>query len=333
MNRDDYVKKLKRYPGSLFAHNSQQTTAKTVHAGAAKSKKGVLGRIVESLTHQTDPYAAAAYSMNGVQDIFRGNYPPFIVGRNGVDQYVNGNGQLKHVEHLLHMQSEHGFAESYSHLLNRSIVDSKELGNILSGATKKASKFGSSSELKGNRNVELQMQNVANVILARGDTKNEREVFYIQANGFDSHFQALKPGNEVYERLQSVNNAVSNFADEMKAEGIWNNVVIVSESDFGRKIVPNGGGTDHGWGGHTFIAGGGIKGGQILGTYPDRLDESSAQNIYNSNGRFIPTTPLEAIWKPIAKWFGVVDEKMGDVLPNDGNFGSGYAFEQGVLFD
>ena len=63
-------------------------------------------------------------------------------------------------------------------------------GNILSGATKKASKFGSSSELKGNRNVELQMKNVANVILARGDTKNEREVFYIQANGFDSHFQA-----------------------------------------------------------------------------------------------------------------------------------------------
>ncbi len=35
---------------------------------------------------------------------------------------------------------------------------------------------------------------------------------------------------------------------------------------------PNsGGGTDHGWSGTTFALGGSIKGGRIMGQYPDDL--------------------------------------------------------------
>jgi uncharacterized protein (DUF1501 family) len=47
----------------------------------------------------------------------------------------------------------------------------------------------------------------------------------------------------------------------MKSEGICDDVVIVSSSDFGRKLKSNSCGADHGWGGHSFIAGGSVKGG------------------------------------------------------------------------
>ena len=43
--------------------------------------------------------------------------------------------------------------------------------------------------------------------------------------------------------------ALENFVTEMKAQGIWNDVVILTISDFGRKLVPNGRGCDHAWGG------------------------------------------------------------------------------------
>ena len=96
--------------------------------------------------------------------------------------------------------------------------------------------------------------------------------------------------------------------------------------------APNGGGTDHAWGGNSFIAGGNVKGGQILGTFPDRLDDSHHQNIFNSGGRFIPTTSLEAVWSPIAEWFGVASSKMNDVLPNAQNFPSDHMFAAADVF-
>lgn len=69
-----------------------------------------------------------------------------------------------------------------------------------------------------------------------------------------------------------------------------------------------------------------------LGEYPSRLDESSNQNMFNSGGRFIPTTSWEAVWSPIAQWFGVEDSKMADVFPNAANFPSGEIFPKEALF-
>lgn len=152
-------------------------------------------------------------------------------------------------------------------------------------------------------------------------------------HGFDSHFQALKPGTDVYGRLQDVDNAIKRLETELKAAGMWDDVLIVSASDFGRKMVPNGGGTDHAWGGHYFIAGGSVKGKQILGKYPSRLDETNEFNIHNSGGRYIPTTSWEALWAPISEWFGVESDQINRVIPNSINFPAEHFFLKDDVFD
>merc|ERR1711871_451042 len=236
-------------------------------------------------------------------------------------------GQSAFIEQLLGTNSDHAFAESFSQLLNRSIVGSEELGDTLD-ATPAPAAFTSTST-----RIARQLKLVASVILARARTGNEREVFYVDSHGYDSHFQFLKPGTTVYDRLAGVDDAIKMFETEMKSAGLWDDVLVLSVSDFGRKLVPNGGGTDHAWGGHYFFAGGSVKGGQILGRYPSRLDETSEQNIYNSGGRFIPTTSWEAVWSPIAEWFGVDPSKMAHVLPNLQNFPSGHAIPKDSMFD
>ena len=45
------------------------------------------------------------------------------------------------------------------------------------------------------------------------------------------------------------------------------------------------------WGGNYFVAGGDVKGKQIMGSYPESLDESGANII--EPGILIPTTPWE----------------------------------------
>jgi len=230
LDRDEYRKKQKQFPESLFAHNAQQRSAKSVHAGEKSVSKGVLGRITEALTHQPNPYATAGYSMKGIQSILAGDYPASILG-NDVEVLTNELGQTRHIEKLLQARSAGGFAETYSHLLNRSVVDTTELSGILEESSSKPTKFTGT-----NGNVERQMKNVAKVILARDGTHNEREVFYISMHGFDSHFEVLQPGTNVYGRLQEVDRAVSKFEQEMKAANLWDDVLVVSSSDFGRKL-------------------------------------------------------------------------------------------------
>ena len=51
-------------------------------------------------------------------------------------------------------------------------------------------------------------------------------------------------------RFGDVNDALQQFVAELKAQGIFDNVVIVTHSDFARTLTPNSNaGTDHGWSG------------------------------------------------------------------------------------
>jgi cullin-associated NEDD8-dissociated protein 1 len=90
---------------------------------------------------------------------------------------------------------------------------------------------------------------------------------------------------------------------------------------FGRTLTSNGKGTDHGWAGNQIVLGGNVNGSRIHGHFPPRL--SVADNpllVGGTRARFIPTTPWEGLWQPIAQWFGVAAANMPTVMPNAANF-------------
>ena len=120
------------------------------------------------------------------------------------------------------------------------------------------------------------------------------------------------------------------FHSEMKAQGIWDNVVVLTGSDFSRTLTSNGRGTDHGWGGHYFLMGGKVKQ-QILGTYPE-MHEDSEHNL-DGRGRMLPELPYEAIWNGLLEWFGVEAGNIPEVLPNKANFPQNQIFTRADLFN
>ena len=78
------------------------------------------------------------------------------------------------------------------------------------------------------------------------------------------------------------------------------------------------------------MIGGGLKGGRVLGNYPDSLLEDGPQIM--RRGRVIPTTSWDSIMNGVAQWMGVVSsEDLNDVLPNRMNFND--LFQSSDLFN
>ena len=102
-----------------------------------------------------------------------------------------------------------------------------------------------------------------------GERKVERDLFFVQLGGFDNHRDVSR---ELARRFDDVNHAFKKFVTELKAQNMFESVVMMTHSDFARTLTPNSGsGTDHAWAGNYVVAGGGIKGGKIFNSFPQSL--------------------------------------------------------------
>jgi hypothetical protein len=201
--------------------------------------------------------------------------------------------------------------------VQRTIKRSKELSNMMK-STKCVTGLGGA------------FGTIARSIKANAaSVHTERETYFLSMNGFDTHASAT---DDLEDKFGSVDSQIAGFEKEMKAQGLWNSIVLVQASEFGRMLTSNGDGTGHGWGGNYFITGGGVKGGQILGDYPDDLSQKTGSTM-SGNGRAIPTTSWDQIWSGIAQWYGVEEMDMDQVLPNRKNFPKHSLFTQSDLFD
>ena len=80
-------------------------------------------------------------------------------------------------------------------------------------------------------------------------------------------------------------------------------------------------GSDHAWGGNYFMLGGQVRGGRVVGKYPNDLTKDSPLNAgANSRVRFMPTTSWDSVWHGIVQWFGVeTEDELDYCLPNKNN--------------
>jgi len=296
--RDRGSNKLK--PPSPSAHNIAQRTLQNLHAQESNAK-GVLGRTVDALRTLPTPYATEMYSLAGNQKMLQAvlSKPDLIDARNGVIQLTDKTFATHTVNNVTQFVTDSSFGETYATLVSSSLQKNERIGQLLETST--VPSFG-----RGGYNQQLQQ--VAKLIKIRGDLGTERAVFFTSRGGWDTHNSLTPPWG-------SVDSAMDAFQAEMKAQGIWDNVVVVSVSDFGRTLTSNGAGTDHAWGGNMFMLGGGIKGGKFHGKYPDTLKPDGEWNT-GGRGRLIPTLGWESMWEGILDWFGVPDTQRDTVLPN-----------------
>jgi uncharacterized protein (DUF1501 family) len=133
------------------------------------------------------------------------------------------------------------------------------------------------------------------------------KVFWVQTGGYDTHAsQGVNQANGAYGNLMgTLDGGLKAFYDDLSAQGLLNNTVILIYSEFGRRISENGSaGTDHGAGGNMMVVGGVVRGG-LYGTAPNLNSDPANPTLENNAADVRYETDFRAVYAQILdNWLG-----------------------------
>lgn len=100
--------------------------------------------------------------------------------------------------------------------------------------------------------------------------REDTRIASFSINGWDTH---QKQHNSLHKALVRLSEAILTLQNTVGGP-VWNKTTVVAVTEFGRTARMNGSqGTDHGTGGLMLLAGGGLRGGRVIGDWPG-LDEA-----------------------------------------------------------
>ena len=130
------------------------------------------------------------------------------------------------------------------------------------------------------------LQTVAAMIAGELPTR----VYYVSMGGFDTHAQQKNRHDKLMEQLGQ---GLGAFWSDLKKSGHQEQVLVMTFSEFGRRVQVNAsGGTDHGAAAPMFLMGPKITPG-LLGRHPSLTDLDNGDLKYNTDFRSVYATILQ----------------------------------------
>ncbi len=128
----------------------------------------------------------------------------------------------------------------------------------------------------------------------------ETSVYYSQLGGFDTHAQQKQKQSRL---LKGYADGVAAFVKDLKANGTLKDTLILTFSEFGRRVGQNASaGTDHGTANNLFVIGEQVQSG-IYNAAPDLTDLDNGDLKYQIDFRNVYATVLD-------KWLGADSQQI-----------------------
>jgi uncharacterized protein (DUF1501 family) len=300
-------------PPKLFSHNDQQSYwQSSLPEGARTGWGGRIGDLFGS-ANGNSTFTCISVSGNAV----------YLSGQNAVQYQVGSGGAIAvagvknalfgstacstALRNLITQPRAHLFENDYAAVTRRSVESNDQLTSALANANL-ATTFPTGNNLAD------QLKLVARLISARGALGTKRQVFFVSVGGFDNHDGLASAHPQL---MATVGNALAAFYQATVDLGVANSVTTFTASDFGRTLVSNNDGSDHGWGGMHFVLGGAVRGKSFVGT-PPAIANNGPDDV--GQGRLLPTLAVEQLGASLAGWFGASASDQVTVMPNLANF-------------
>lgn len=133
------------------------------------------------------------------------------------------------------------------------------------------------------------------------------KVFYVTTGGYDTHSgQNVNGANGAYANLMgTLDGGLTAFYNDLTNQGLINDTLVLTFSEFGRRVSENGSqGTDHGSASVMMALGGQVKGG-LYGTAPSLVQATSNPTLENNAGDVRMETDFRAVYaRVLDNWLG-----------------------------
>jgi uncharacterized protein (DUF1501 family) len=131
-----------------------------------------------------------------------------------------------------------------------------------------------------------QLDVVAQLVKAGSPTR----VYQVSMGGFDNHANE----KDTHARLMTaLDTAISGFMTGLSGSPHGASVVLMTYSEFGRRVAENqSGGTDHGTAAPLFVVGPAVNGGQFFGEEPSLVDLDNGNVKFTTDYRRVLATML-----------------------------------------
>ena len=309
-----YTARSVRLPPKLFSHNDQQSFWQASNPEGANSGWG--GRIGDLFEAGNGNATLTCINATGNAVFLSGKkVAQYCVSRNGpVALYSNtptlfGSATANMaLRSMISAPRTHLLENEHTRVTKRSLDAFPDVSRAIGGAPTFSTYFDLHNALA------VQLNVVARLIAASEQLGAKRQVFFVAQTGYDLHSKLAETQPLLLDTLAK---ALKSFYDTTVELGISDKVTIFTGSDFGRSIVNNDNGSDHGWGGTQFVLGGAVKGKEFYGKSPV-FANNGPDDV--GQGRLLPTTSVEQYAATLATWFGVSASDMPSVLPSINNF-------------
>ncbi len=117
------------------------------------------------------------------------------------------------------------------------------------------------------------------------------QVYYLQIGSFDTHINQRQRQESLF---HTINDAVKAFVNDLKKNGLFQDVMLMTFSEFGRRVAQNASnGTDHGTANQLFFVSGALKQKGLLNTLPDLEHLNEGDLVYSEDFRKVYATLLK----------------------------------------
>lgn len=308
-DRDNYGQVVR--PQGLFNHAMQHRVFHTSISEGGADGLGWGGQIAAALLKQ-DFERSETYSHN-ITVFADGEHRAVNIDSEGVPA-AGGGLNLNSFNDGRPMETFEFIRESssaYSNYLEKQYCEQVETITSTDEVVQKAvSETEIDDRINRSTNMGRQFSNVKRVIDSASKYGAKRQVFFVSMGGYDNHSE-LKAAHK--RRFNELGEALSEFLAALEADGMLDNVVSFTTSEFGRRVRGNATGSDHGWGSHALVFGGAVKAGKAVGKMPNY--DLEASNMISGQDRLIPDISHEQYGATLAKWMGVEDETIQEIFP------------------
>ncbi len=277
------------YPNPVRSHFRSADIWQTASASNEYLKTGWVGRYLDVFGEH--PYNAIEVD-DSLSFALKGQGMNGIATKDAVRLY--NTSQKPYFKKIISHYTDDHLSEHNLGYLYKTLIEAESSAAYIY----EKNKLGRNSVEYPKGNFADQLKTMAKFINARLKTK----IYYTSLSGFDTHANQMGRQAKLLEKYAE---GVSSFVKDLKSQGTFDDTLILTFSEFGRRVEQNAAnGTDHGAANNLFVIGKNLK-------KPGFYNELGSLRNLDTNGDLKYEIDFRSVYATILNtWLGVDDTKI-----------------------